>query len=118
MKIKKIKKNFQFRIVYRFGKSFSDNLLVMYLKRNGKKDSKMGISVSKKVGKSVIRNRVRRLIYENYRLNYNMRFIGYDIIFIARSNINGKSFDDINSSMNYLFNKAGVYFKNNENSSH
>src|SRR3712207_8208848 len=65
----KIRKNSEFRIVYKRGKSFSNKLLVLYVKRNGTNFNRLGISVSKKVGKSVIRSRVKRLIRESYRLN-------------------------------------------------
>lgn len=73
--IYKLKKNIEFRIVYRRGKSFANDLLVLYvLKNNRNKDkdnslyNKVGISVSKKVGNSVVRSRSKRLILENYRL--------------------------------------------------
>ena len=58
----RIRKNTEFRTVYRRGKSFSNLLLVLYIYRNGKDINRCGISVSKKVGKSVTRSRVKRLI--------------------------------------------------------
>lgn len=58
----KIRKNSEFRLVYRRGKSFSNKFLVLYVKRNGNNINRLGISVSKKVGKSVIRSRVKRQI--------------------------------------------------------
>ena len=71
----RLKKNNEFRIVYRRGKSIANDLLVLYIFKNRKnKDikgnpyNKIGISVSKKVGNSVIRGRIKRLITENYRL--------------------------------------------------
>ena len=71
----KLKKNIEFRIVYRRGKSFANDILVLYvLKNNKNKDkdnslyNKVGISVSKKVGNSVVRSRSKRLILENYRI--------------------------------------------------
>ena len=76
MKQHKLRKNLEFRLVYRRGKSYSNNLLVLYVMKNRrnrderhKEFNKVGISVSKKVGKSVIRSRVKRLISESYRLN-------------------------------------------------
>ena len=65
----RIRKNTEFRTVYRKGKSFSNILLVLYIYKNGKDINRCGISVSKKVGNSVIRGRVKRLISESYRLN-------------------------------------------------
>lgn len=75
MKIQRLRKNSEFRLVYRRGKSFSTDLLVLYIFKNyrnsvdGKDINRVGISVSKKVGKSVVRSRVKRLISESYRLN-------------------------------------------------
>ncbi|WP_294376958.1 ribonuclease P protein component [uncultured Clostridium sp.] len=117
--IYRLKKNFEFKIVYRRGKSFANELLVMYMLKNKKnKDSennpynKLGVSVSKKVGNSVIRSRSKRLISESFRLNYNYILKGYDFIFIARNPIVGKSYFDVEKSMLNLIKKAGLY--NNE----
>ena len=76
--IYRLKKNIEFRIVYRRGKSLANDLLVLYIYKNkrnkdehGHPYNKVGISVSKKVGNSVVRSRSKRLITESYRLNYD-----------------------------------------------
>ena len=91
----RVRKNSEFRIVYRRGKSFANDLLVLYIFKNKKNVSnnneiynKIGISVSKKVGNSVVRSRSKRLIYENYRLKEQYLIKGYDFIFVARSKMN------------------------------
>ena len=66
-----LKKNTDFRRVYNKGSSHSNNLLVMYVLPNNKEENRLGISVSKKVGNSVVRHRVARLVRESYRLNEN-----------------------------------------------
>lgn len=109
MKIYKVRKNIEFRAVYRRGKSFSNNLLVLYTYRNKKNINRVGVSVSKKVGKSVVRNRVKRLIKENFRLNSENLKVGYDLVFIARSASNDKSYKEISDSVKNLFKKAGLY---------
>ena len=85
MKIEKLRKNSEFRAVYRRGRSFSNSILVLYVFKNYKNKyiNRLGISVSKKVGCSVVRNRVKRLIRESYRLNKSRFKPGYDFIFIA-----------------------------------
>ncbi|NLK94936.1 MAG: ribonuclease P protein component [Clostridiales bacterium] len=112
----RLKKNKEFRFVYRRGKSYANDLLVLYiLKNNRNKDTqgnmynKVGVSVSKKVGNSVVRSRSKRLILENYRLALDNLKIGYDFIFVARTKIKDKNYHDVNKSMNNLFKKAGLY---------
>ncbi|AGK99584.1 MAG: ribonuclease P protein component [Clostridium sp.] len=111
MKEDKIRKNSEFRTVYRKGKSLSNHLLVLYTFRNFKnKDiNRIGVSVSKKVGKSVIRSRVKRLISESYRLNKESLKKGYDFVFIARINCKDKNYKEIEASLKNLFKKAGLY---------
>ncbi|WP_446898167.1 ribonuclease P protein component [Clostridium sp. LBM24168] len=107
--IYRLKKNAEFRIVYKRGKSFSNNLLVLYIYKNKKGFNKLGISVSKKVGKSVIRNRIKRLIKEIVRLDCDNLKMGYNFVFIAKNASNDKSYTDIESSVKYLIRKAGLY---------
>lgn len=109
MKKYKLRKNAEFRTVYRRGKSISNELLVLYIYRNGKNNfNRFGVSVSKKVGKSVVRNRVRRLIKESYRLNSHELKQGYDLVVIARTNSKGKNYKHIEGSLMNLFKKAGI----------
>lgn len=104
-----LKKNAEFRVIYKRGKSFSNNLLVLYIYRTNKSFNKLGISVSKKVGKSVVRNRIKRLIKESVRLNCDNLKVGYNMVFIARNASNDKSYRDIETSVKYLIKKAGLY---------
>lgn len=111
MKEDRIRKNSEFRNVYRKGKSISNNLLVLYTFKNFKnKDiNRVGISVSKKVGKSVVRSRVKRLISESYRLNKESLKKGYDFVFIARINSKDKTYGEIEDSLKNLFKRSGLY---------
>lgn len=107
-KNERIKKNSQFRFIYSRGKSYSNDKLVLYIFRNRKNINRIGLSVSKKVGKSVIRNRIKRLIREGYRLNKDMYKRGYDLIFIARVGSKNAKFTDIEKSVIYLMKKGGL----------
>lgn len=108
MKEERLRKNPEFRLVYRRGKSLSTSLLVLYVFKNKKEINRVGISVSKKVGKSVIRSRVKRLISESVRLNKQGLKQGYDLVFVARSASKDKSYKEIENSVKYLFKKSGL----------
>lgn len=101
-----IKKTSQFMEVYRKGRSYANKELVMYLLRNNSKSNRMGISVSKKVGNSVVRHRIARLIRESYRLNEMKLTEGLDIVVVARTNAKGKNYFDINRAFLHL---AGLH---------
>jgi ribonuclease P protein component len=81
---------------------------VLYIYKNKKELNRVGISVSKKVGKSVIRSRVKRLISESYRLNKDSIKKGYDLVFIARTGSDDKSYIEIEKSLKNLFKRAGL----------
>ncbi len=80
-----IKKNSDFQSIYRTGKSYANRQLVMYVKRTSDEGRRIGISVSKKVGNSVIRHHLTRLIRESFRLNQDMLETGLDIVVVARA---------------------------------
>ena len=90
-----LKNTNQFKIVYNNGKSYANRDLVMYLRKNDSDTNRLGISVSKKVGNSVIRHRVTRLIRESYRLYEAKLLQGYVIVVVARANAKGKNYFDI-----------------------
>ena len=112
----RLRKNNEFKLVYRRGRSLANSLLVIYIYNNrrnrtkgGDTYNKIGISVSKKVGNSVVRSRSKRLITESYRLNEQYLKTGYDFVFVARNPIEGKSFFEVEEAMKKLFSKAGLY---------
>ncbi len=106
-----LKKNKDFQYIYRKGKSYANKYLVMYVLENGTSQNRLGISVSKKVGNSVERNRARRLMKENYRIWKGEIKEGYDMIFIARSTINGQKAFDVGKSMKRALHKAKMFQK-------
>lgn len=97
-----IKKNFDFQKVYKNGKSYANKYLVMYVYKNDYVENRIGISVSKKVGNSVVRHRVTRLIRESYRLNKKMFNSGLDIVIIARIGAKEKGYKEIESAFMHL----------------
>ena len=79
-----IKKNSEFQQVYRNGKSYANKLLIMYISRSERPDTRIGISVSKKVGNSVVRHHLVRLVRESFRLHKDEIETGLDIVVVAR----------------------------------
>ena len=102
MKIVTLKNNREFGKVYNHRESFANKYLVMYISANSLGYSRIGISVSKKVGNSVVRHRITRLIRESYRLNADKLIEGYDIVIVARAAAKGKNFFDIEKSFLHL----------------
>ncbi len=105
-KVESLKKQDQFNKVYKYGKSIANNLLVMYTLDNKLSENRLGISVSKKVGNSVVRHRTSRLIRESYKINNSTIKTGMDILFIARNDIVGKKMQDVEGAMKNLFKKT------------
>ncbi len=97
-----LKKNQDFQAVYRKGRSYANRLLVMYVLENNSDRNRLGISVSKKVGNSVVRHRVTRLVREGYRLQENRFNSGLDIVVVARSNAAPASYREIESALLHL----------------
>ncbi len=97
-----LKKNRDFQNVYRKGRSQANKFLVMYLWQNDSEKNRIGISVSKKVGNSVVRHHLTRLIRESYRLNEEKFQKGYDFIVIARPGAKDCSFHEIESALLHL----------------
>ena len=98
-------KTYQFRFVYNRGKSIANRLLVMYVVRNGTNGNRFGISVSKKVGNSVVRSRITRLLRESYRLSESKFLAGYDIVVIARASAKEATYKEVESALMHLLNK-------------
>ena len=97
-----LKNNFDFQRVYKNGKSYANKYLVMYVLENNTNRNRLGISVSKKVGNSVVRHRITRLIRESYRLHENIFNSGLDIVVIARSNASFVSYWETESAFLHL----------------
>ncbi len=97
-----LKTSSEFGFVYRNGKSYANKYLVMYVIKNNLSTNRIGISVSKKVGNSVVRHRITRLIREGYRLNQAAFHTGYDIVVVARAGAKGRNCSDISSALMHL----------------
>ena len=97
-----LKKNRDFQSVYKKGTSCGNKYLVMYILENRTGGNRLGISVSKKVGNSIVRHRITRLIRESYRLQEERFRCGLDIVVIARTGAKGRSYREIRSALLHL----------------
>lgn len=104
----RLRKNREFGYVYKRGKSYADRFLIMYIVPNNSQCNKVGFSVSKKVGNSVKRNKIKRRLKESFRLNSVNIKTGYSIVFIPRAQISKAEYKDIENSMINLFKKAKI----------
>jgi len=80
----------------------------MYVLPNEAEINRLGISVSKKVGNSVVRNKVTRRIRESYRLAETRPARGNDIIIIARTDANTATYAGIDKAVRHLLKKHGI----------
>jgi ribonuclease P protein component len=110
-----LKKNDLFQSVYKQGKSYANKYLVMYVIKNNLGYNRIGISVSKKVGNSVVRHRLTRLIRESYRLQEEMFNNGLDIVVIARNSAEKvKKCIEIQSALLHLGKLHGILIENDK----
>ncbi len=94
----RLRKNDDFRAVYKKGRACGGGSCVLFTKENGLPVNRIGISVSKKVGNSVVRHRVKRLFRECYRLHEEMFRNGLDIVVLARESAAGSKFSQIDGA--------------------
>ena len=103
-----LKRNGDFRKVYAGGKSYANRYLVLYVLNNGTNGNRLGISVSKKVGNSVIRHRITRLIRESYRIREDLFNSGLDMVVVARKSAKDKTCQEIESALLHLGKLHGI----------
>ena len=93
-----LKENHLFRRAYYKGKTAADGNLALYVRRNGRRDNRLGLTVSTKVGHAVVRNRVRRRLREIYRLHEDKLISGVDVVVVARVRSAASRYSQLESS--------------------
>ena len=109
--ITSLTENYEFQRVYKKGQSYPCRYAVVYYRSNHHSDSlRLGITATKKIGKACVRNRARRLIFENMRQFIPKMKKGYDIVVVARPSIVGVNFFTLGSELRKLLHKAGAFY--------
>ncbi len=103
-----LKKNYEFRRLYYNGKNAAGSRLVLYVRPNRTETNRLGITVGTKLGKAVVRNRVRRRIREIYRLNEARLARGRDLVVVARSRSVDAKFREMEEEFLRLAGKLGL----------
>lgn len=102
----KLKKNYEFKKVYSEGRYYVEKYVVMYIIKNDSALNRVGFSVSKKVGNSVVRNRIKRLMKEAFRKSAGNTKLGYDMVFTARAGSGSADYSKIERNIISILNKA------------
>ncbi len=98
----RLRKNMEFKRVYNGGKSYWNRNLILYVRKNDLQNSRIGITITKKIGNAVVRNRIRRRIKEIIRLKLGNIKSGYDLILIPKKNVGDISYKDLESAMIHI----------------
>ncbi len=109
-KIDTLKKNYEFKNVMNKGKFYKGKYVTIYVTKNKEEKNKIGIAISKKLGKANKRNRLKRLIRESYRLQKSNLKKGYNIVFIwnRQADILNNKYENVSQDIIKLFQRAGL----------
>lgn len=106
-----LKENHLFRRLYQKGKTAADGRLALYVRQNGRRENRLGLTVSTKVGHAVVRNRVRRRLREIYRLHEGELARGMDVVIVARVRAAGSGYRQLEQSFLKLSGRLGLLKK-------
>jgi ribonuclease P protein component len=104
----RLRKNKKFQFVYTNGISYANKLAVLYVIPNQQNLRHVGFAAGKRLGCAVVRNRVKRLLREAYRLNQNKLLDGFDLIAVGRRPIVKASFSDAEKALLDLCKRARI----------
>ena len=108
-----LKKNYEFVRIYKKGAFFPGKYIVIYVLRNRYGINRLGITANKKVGKSVRRNRAKRLIRESYRFYEDFVLPDLDVVFVARGVDTEYGLAEVKKEMKFLLKKVKAFDQGN-----
>ena len=106
----KLKKNYEFKKILTKGNYYSGNYLEIFIKKTNRNQNRIGIAIGVKIAKAVKRNRIKRVILENYRLLEDMLNTGYEIVFLwkKKKDVKEATFFNIKKDMIEIFKRVGI----------
>lgn len=104
----RLRRKADFDRAYSEGKRIVSSSLVLFFCPSPSEKTRLGLSVSKKIGKAVVRNRVKRLLREAFRLNKHELRKGYDILLVARRGVERLKFREVEGAVLGLFRRGGL----------
>ena len=109
-KTKMLKKNYEFSNVFSKGTYYSGEAIEAFILNNFQNNNYLGLAISSKIGHAFERNRIKRLLRENYRVIENKISSGLSIVFLLKkkANIDEVNFNLVKSDMEYILKKANV----------
>ena len=109
-KTKMLKKNYEFKKVLSKGKYYSGNYIEAFIQENRKEYNLLGLAISVKTAKAVKRNKIKRLLRENYKILENNIESGKSIVFLWKKGVSIENalFSNIKTDLNIIFDKAGI----------
>jgi len=105
----RLRKNSDFQYTYKKGRSLGHPLLVMIFRKTNNSNVRVGFSITKKFGKAVKRNRIKRQLREIIRSRLDNINRGYDIIFVVRKEAAGALYKDLESAVHNLLKRGKLY---------
>lgn len=107
-KVERLRKNEEFQRVFRSGQSFVGDKIVVYALENALSCSRVGITVSRKLGGAVERNQLKRIVREAWRSHEGKLRKGFDLVLVPRMKAKTASFREISDELQHLLMKGNV----------
>jgi len=107
----RLRKNIEFKRIYKYGKNYWNRNLVLYIRENGSEETRVGFTITKKIGNAVVRNKIKRRMKGIYKSNFHNIKGGYDLIFIPKRNVVELSFHELESAMVHILSISKILKK-------
>lgn len=104
-----LRKNKQFQCIYRLGKSYANRYMVLYVMTVKETQTKVGFAAGKRLGNAVVRNRVKRLLRETYRMNQHRLKPGLQLLCVGRKPVIAEKYEVVNKAFEDLCRKAHIF---------